>query len=877
MSDVSWVARAVFHVAEVLVPRHRRAAWRRQWDAEIAYKVRASAGQGTLGLALGAFAHALYLKREEGRMTGYLGDLRHAMRTLLRRPMFTGLSVLTLGVGIGSATVVFSLAEALLFRPLPLEHGDRLVTLYSTNPSTGWDRYNVSYPDYVDWTARTDLFASSAYYQSLQGDLSGEGDPARLSGARASGGFFETLGTHATVGRTLVADDQDPANPAAIVFSEGAWGRLFGGDPSVVGRTVHLDGDAYTVVGVVPDEQSWPLSADFWVPLRFGAHPPQWADRRSNHMWEVIARLQPGVPVDAASRQVAEVADRWYGANATGTEVGTTAVVVPVRSGVAPDAASVILGVMGLAVLFVLLIACMNQSNLLLTHASGRVRELSLRSALGAGRGRLVGLLLGESLLLALGGGAVGLALAGAVLSPVMRLAPVALPPYLAVRVDWAVLSVAVATSLVASVLAGLIPALHGSRSSVAETLKEGSAQSSQSRGGKRLRQGMVISQLALSVVLLSAAGLTIRTFQAQLSADAGFDVRHLLSFTVRIPGARYPDGALRAQYFDEAVHRLEGVPGVEAATVTSRLPVGAARSSLYRVFLFEGAPEPPAGPDFDGAWVTVGADYFRTLGVEPVRGRGFTRDDGAGAPPVIIVNETMARRMSPDQEILGRRIRSWRDENLLREVVGVVPDIQFSTMSGRAEPAVFVPAAQAVDRQMSFLIRTAGKAAAVVPAVRAAMADLDPDVALADLGTLDSAHRQGLAGVRFVMVLFGAFGGLALVLAVSGVYGLVAYSVSQRTREIGIRIAMGASAGSVQAGVVAEGARLASLGIGVGIVLALGAARGLAARVVGLGGLDPQTFVGVAMLLGAAALLASWLPARRVSRVDAVKALRTE
>jgi putative ABC transport system permease protein len=860
-----------------MVPRRRRVAWRRQWDGEIAHRVRANGAAGSLRFALGAFAHALYLRREEGGMTGLSGDLRHAVRALARRPGFTALSVLTLAVGIGSATVVFSLAEALLLRPLPLEDGDRLVSLFSSNPPNGWDRYNVSWPDYVDWTAQEELFASSAYYGVVESDLSGEGEPVRLSGAEVGRGFFETLGTRAIVGRTFGDDDQDGRGVRTLVFSEAVWRRLFGGDPSVLGRTVHVDGDAYTVVGVVPDDQAWPLTVDFWVPLGFGAHPPEWVDRRSNHSWETVARLRPGVAVADASRRVGEVARRWYDANATGTEVGTTGVVVPLRSTVAPDAAPVMLGIMGLAVFFVLLIACMNQSNLLLTHALGRARELSLRSALGARRGRLVGLLLGESLLLSLAGGAVGVALAGAALGPATRLAPMTLPPSLDVRLDWTVLSGAVAISVLASVLAGLLPALRASRTSVADALKEGSFQASQGRGGSRLRRGMVITQLALSVVLLTAAGLTIRTFREQLTADAGFDTDDLLTFTLRLPTARYPDEALQTQFFEQAVRRLEGLPGVAGATVTSRLPLGAATSSLYRVFLFEGAPEPPAGPDFGATWVAVDPEYFRTTGIRPVRGRAFTEDDGADAPPVIIVNESLARRMSPEQDIIGRRIESWRDERSLREVVGVVPDIQFATMTGRDEPAVFVPAAQAVRPQMSFMVRTTSDPSALVPVVRTALAELDADVALADLGTLSEAHRQGLAGVRFVMVLFGAFGAIALVLAVGGVYGLVAYSVSRRTQEIGIRIAMGASGGSVQAGVVAEGAALAVAGIAVGLVLAVAAARALASAVVGLSWLDPVALGGVAALLGAATLLASWIPARRVLRVDPVEALRRE
>jgi len=600
-------------------------------------------------------------------------------------------------------------------------------------------------------------------------------------------------------------------------------------------------------------------------------------DRRSNHQWQVVARLKAGVGAAFASDQVRAMARSWYATNETGMERTIEAVVVPLRSAGTPSEAAVALAVMGTAVLLVLLIACINQSNLLLVHAWGRARELSLRAALGAGRARLGLLLLGESALLALTGAALGIGLARLALEGLGTLVPQGAGGAIDAHLNAFVVAGTAGIALAASLLAGLVPALKASRSSVAESLSEGGTRTGQGRSGARLRRGLVVVEIALSVVLLTGAGLTIRTFRAQMDADTGMDAEGVLVFDVRLPGARYPDQALVTQYLDEAVSRLEAAPGIVAASATSSLPLGVSRFNTRRVFLFEGAPEPPSGPDFGALWIEVDPEYMPTLGLEPRRGRDFTPDDASGTEPVIMVNETMARLMSPEQEILGRRIRSWRDEDVLREVVGVVPDIQLGTLAGRNEPAVFVPRAQSDAHAMSFIVRAAGDPAAAVPAVRAIMRDLDGDVALDGMRSLEAARRDELAGVRVITVIFGVFGLLALVLAVGGVYGLVATSVSQRTRELGIRMALGGTTGSVRSMVLREGAWLALVGLGSGLILAFGAVEVLSSLLVGLVQVDAWMFLGVAATLASAVLLASWLPAVRATRISPVDALRSE
>jgi putative ABC transport system permease protein len=585
--------------------------------------------------------------------------------------------------------------------------------------------------------------------------------------------------------------------------------------------------------------------------------------------------MPPGVDVRTASVQVREMARRIYAESEDERVSGMEALAVPLWRSAGGERSGSIFAVMGAAVFLVLLIACMNASGILFSHATSRGRELSIRAALGAGRTRLVSLLLAETTLLALLGGALGLGAAVIGVRQALRLAPPSVPTILDVRLNATVLAAALGISVLASVASGLVPALHASRRSVTGGLNEGSHQATSGRGGRRLRRGLVVAELALSLTLLVAAGLTIRGFQRQLSTDPGFDASNLLTFTVRLPASRYGDPAQVDQYFQEARSRIEALPGAVSASTTSLLPLGAGGFSLYRAFLVEGEPEPPQGALHDASWVEVDPEYFRTLGLRPQKGRAFSTDDQLGAPPVIMVNTVLAHRMSPEGPLVGRQIRSYYDENLPRTVVGVVPDIQLDGMAGREEPMVFVPRSQSPRRAMAFMIRTAGDPHSLVGDVRRTMAELDADVALDGLGTLREAHRTDLAGVRFLSTLFGAFGLLALILSMSGVYGLVSHSVTRRTQEIGVWMAMGAPPGRVRARVVSEAAVLALLGVGIGLALAYASSRVLSAVLFGLPGLDPTTFASLAAFLAFATLGAAWLPARRATRVDPVEALR--
>ena len=509
-------------------------------------------------------------------MRGFLGDVRQSIRALVRRPGFRILTVLTLAVGIGAATAVYSLSEAALFRALPIPGADRLVGVTSTHPVRGWAGMSVSYPDFVDFSSRSDLLSSASFYRDVERDLSGGGEPWRLLVTQVHKGFFETLGSNMVLGRALDDGDQAPDAEPTVVLSEDLWRSRFGADRDVLGATVRLDGVPHTVVGVVQREHQLPVMSQVWVPLQFGDTPPDWAAARSNHTWRVVARLADGVDVTYASDQIGAMARTFYADVEDERDRGMAAEVAPLRAATVNSAEKNIFLMMGVAVFLVLAIACMNASGLMMTHLSGRGRELSLRTALGAGQGRIVGQLLVESLLLALLGGVLGTVLATFGLDQLIRLGPPEMSEFLDIQLNGMVLAGALGISILATLLAGLLPALRASRTSPAEAMKDGSVQSGEARSSHRLRRGLVVAEVAVSVMLLTGAGLTIRSFQAQITGDPGFDPEGVVSFAVRIPATRYEDGDQIRSFYADAVRRVAAVPGIQSVSAASVLPCAA-------------------------------------------------------------------------------------------------------------------------------------------------------------------------------------------------------------------------------------------------------------------------------------------------------------
>ena len=867
-------------LAARLVPAYRRVSWLRQWSAELEHLCRQhDSASKAVRFAWGSLPHALSLRFQEISVEGIVLDARHAFRGMRAQPGFAALAATTLAIGIGATTAVFSLAESLVLRPLPLPEQDRLVRMFSANPDRGMASFSVSYPDFVDLAERSALFESASLYVESERDISGGGDPQRVRTTHVHEAYFQTLGSRLLLGRAFVADDHAPAGTPTVLLDQDFWVGRFGADSTVLGRDVRIDGVLHTVIGVVERGQGWPAGADVWMPLRWGGVAPDWADVRSNHTWQVVARLAGDVSVGDASTRVREQARAIYAAaDIDERDVGTEAYLMGLRASAGGESPGPIFATLGTAVFLVLLIACMNASGLLLTRAGVRARELSVRAALGAGRARLVVTLMSESLLLALLGGAMGLWLGHVALRRGLEAAPPEVQSAADPELNAAVVTAALAASVLAALLAGVAPALRSTRRDLAGALREAAGQAGDTRTVSRLRQGLIVGEVALSLALLFAAGITVRGFQRQVATDPGFDAERLVSFSVRLPQSRYGDDASVEDFYRRAVAALERDPRIESATATSVLPLGGVGVSLYRSFIFDGAPPPPEGAEFGAQWVEIDPGYFATLGITPVEGRDIGEGDDADAPLIALVNRTMARAMSPTESIVGREIRSFYDENLPRTVVGVIDDIQFGGVSrANRRPIVFVPRAQAVRTEMAFLARTTEDPGEMLGTVRTIMSELEGDVALDQLQSLRDAHAADLAGIRFLTSLFGAFGLLAMVLTVSGVYGLVSYSVTRRTKELGLRMALGATAGVVRRRLVRESAVLAGLGLFIGSGLAYVAGRVLAAGMSGVAEADLPGFLGVCALLAGAVLAASWVPASRVARVDPVESLRAE
>lgn len=879
---VPWYVRCTVAAAAWIVPGHRRPSWRRQWSADLEHRyLVGGAAWPAARFALGAVTHALYLRREAMTLRGWLADARHSVRSLTRTPAFTSLTIATLALGIGTAAGVFSIVEALLLRALPIENSDRLVRIYSSNRERGMSRFSVSYPDFLDFGRRGDLFSGATVYSEGARDLSGDGDPERVRVAEVDRSYFQLLGSRLRLGRPFTPDDHASGAPPTAILDESFWERRFGGDHAVLGTTIDLDGIPHTVVGFVATGQGWPASTQVWVPLTWGDSPPDYVMARSNHSWQVLARLNDDVCVAHASAEVRGQAQTLYeGPDIDPRDRGTSAVVVPLGSSDAGDEAGGVFGVLGVSVFLVLLIACLNASGLLLTRVSSRARELSLRVALGAGRFRVSAILLGESLVLALVAGTIGVALAVFALGRLAHSLPSSGGVDLTtIRMNPTVVIGAVAISLVASLMSGLVPAWRASRTPLSEALKEGGSQSGHGSGRSRLRQGLVVAEVALSLALLVSATMTVQAFRQQVDADPGFDTGGLLTFSVRLPAARYGDPALVDAYYRNALDAIERHPSVRSATTASQLPLGRGGVRIHRSFVFEGATPPPEGEEYGASWVEVDPSYFRTLGIPMAEGRAFLETDEAAGPLVAIVNRTMADRMSPEGPMVGRTIRSFWDENLSRTVVGVVDALGVDGLArGREQAMVLVPRAQSVRRSMTFMVRLDEEPAGTVVAdIRRNMAAVDDAVALDGMRTLTEAHREDLAGIEFLTLLFTAFGLGALLLAVSGVYGLVSFVVTQRTREIGIRMTMGASHRTVRASVLREAVTLAVAGVLAGSVVAFVLGRALAAVLFGLPVLDPRSFAAVALALGLTVIAASWFPAVRATRIDPVEALRSD
>ncbi len=811
-------------------------------------------------------------------------DLRYAARSLGNAPGFTAIVVLTLALGLGAVTAVFSVVNTVLLKPLPYGQPDRLVQVYQTFPSAagGRGRGGVSVPNFRDWREQAGSLESLAAYAPRDANLQGVDQPQRLSTVAVSADLFQVLEARPQLGRTFLAGEDEPGAARAVVLSDGFWRQRFDADPGIVGRELVLDGTTHTVVGVMPPEFRFPAAwsgVHLWVPL---IAPPERVDNRGFNWLQVVGRLGPGVEHAAAQAEMDDVARRIGELDPGQEEVGV--LILPLTDVTVANVRPTLLMLLGAAGL-VLLIAGANTASLMLARSSGRRRELAVRAALGATPGRMARQLLVESLLLASAGGAAGLLLASYATRGMLAVAGGRLPRAADMSLDMGVFAFLMVLSVACAVAFALLPALLARRGRLHDDLKEGGARGGGGgggRGGNRFRGALVVGQFALSLVLLVGAGLLVRTVSVLLGTETGMRTENVLTMHVAVPGERYPAGDMVQRFHAPALEQVQALPGVRAVGWTSHLPLDEWGTNFW--FEIPGRPAPASRADQPFAELRlVSAGYFQALGIPVVQGRDLAPGDGLH-DPVVLINSTLARRYFPDDDPTTQRIGipGFAPDGGVAEIpiVGVVGDVRQAELALDPMPEVYFPydlASVLGIPKFTLVVSTDVPATILTGAVRRAILAVDPDQPAYNVQTMEQVVTGSIGDRRLYLWLLGAFALVALALAVAGIYGVMSYAVTQRTREISVRMALGASPGGVRGLVVRQAAMLALLGVAVGVPAALGLTRLLQGLLHGVGPADPVTFAVVASGLLAVALAAGYLPARRASRVDPMVALREE
>ena len=798
-------------------------------------------------------------REREMRRSEILADLRqdiaYALRQMAKAPAFTAIAVLTLALGIGATTAIFSIVDAVVLRPLPYPEADRLVRLWETNPHS--NDFSSSDPDYLDWVAENRTLAQMAAIRDTSLSLVGDGEPVRLNGAAVTASLFPLLGAKAALGRTFRADEDRPGGATQVaVLSHGLWQRRFGSDPGVVGRNLRLEGRSYTVIGVMPARFAFPEGAELWIPLA-----PDPDGDRSDKWLDVVARLKPGISLATARADLAGVARRIAGRYPEYRDWGVRMVTFPEWI-VGPRFTQMVLVLLS-AVGLLLLMGCANVSNLLLARATVRGREMGLRAALGAGRARLIRQLLTESVLLAGCGAAVGLAGAWWAVRLLRLLGPGYVPRLSEVSLDGRALAFTLLTALATGLLFGLAPAVQTSRADLHALLQQGGRAAL--GAGRRLRDALVVGELAMAMMLLIGAGLMIGSFLRLQRVDTGFESDGVLAVTLELPES-YPDER-RPAFFQEVSERIAGLPGVVSVGATNAAPFAPFRPNI--TFAVEGR-EQRQGEFQSADWRSVTPGFFRALGVPVLRGRPLSATDVDGAPEVVVVSEEMADRLWPGEDPIGKRILWGGPEGRPQTVVGVARNIRDVKLEEDPRQVIFLPYGQAPWPQMTLLVKTAGDPAGLGAAIRREIQAVDRELPVPEVQPLArNLETAAFAGPRFGMLLLGLFAAVALALAATGIYGIMVFAVTQRTREIGIRLALGARPWSVVRMIVRRGLLLTLIGVGLGWGGALALTRFLASLLFGTAPTEVAIFAAVALLLGGVATAATYLPARRAAEID--------
>jgi putative ABC transport system permease protein len=814
-------------------------------------------------------------------MLTLLTDLKHGLRVLLKNPGFTAAAIIVLALGIGANTAIFSVVNAVLLRPLPFRDPARLVQIWHVPPAKsfpGMTEFAVSAANFIDWQQQNDVFDKMAIYTGSSLNLTGREQPEALRGAAVSADFFSTLQVPPMLGRTFTPDQDQQGHNHAVILSYGLWKTRFAGNPNIAGQSVNLDGQSYIVNGVMGPKFRFPDWAQYWTPMG-------WTDKqravRGEHHYLVIARLKGSTPIPQAQAQMNAISTR-LAQQYPEDDKGWGAVVIPLREQIVSDVRPALLVLLG-AVAFVLLIACANVANLVLAKTFGRRKEIAIRVALGATGSRVVQQILAETLLLSLAGGALGLLLAHSGIALILKFLSDNLPKSTEVTLDASVLAFTLFISIVTGVIAGLLPAIRMTKTNVNDALKQGLGKTDSDSGGRRTRSILVVSEVALSLILLVGAGLMIRSLWLLSTLDAGFDPHGVLTMNLVVPNNKYSRPVDEIAFFDRALSKVRALPGVVSAGLIDDLPLN---GGSHQPVAIEGRPVQAMSdqPEVDTRTITPG--YLSAMRIPVRRGRDLSGADGPERPAVVLISETMAKRFWPNEDPIGRHLTMTFYPDKVREIVGIVGDVKQDGMDTAASSAtVYLPAAQLSGSSlgewhsspMQLAVRTQSQPSNLVSAVTAMIHSIDSDQPVTDVITMDDLVDTSLSQRRFSMLLLAAFALLALLLAAVGIYSVLAFAVRRRVREIGIRVALGAEVKDILRLIVTEGMKPALIGLllGVGGAFALG--RVIASFIYGISAYDPLTFAAVAALLAAVALLASIIPAYRAARIEPTRALREE
>jgi putative ABC transport system permease protein len=799
-------------------------------------------------------------------METLLRDIRYGVRGLLKRPGFTAIALVALALGIGANTAIFTLVNAVLLRPLPFAEPDRLVWVWG-NIRNGGNRASVSPLDFLDYRQQNNTFEEFAASFSVRLNYTGGGEPERLEGSAVTGNYFQALGAKPAFGRTFLLENEKPGNDQVAVLSYSLWQKRFAGDPAIINKTITLDGKSFAVLGVMPPDFSMPRAADVWVPMNFDIHPGM--KQRKAHFLRPIGRLKAGVTMAQAQADTDAIARRLeeqYPESNSGWNLR----LVSLREQLVGNTRPTLFILFG-AVGFVLLIACANVANLLLVRAAGRQKEIAVRTALGAGRWRIVRQMITESVLLSLAGGALGTLLAFWGVELLVALSAESLPSTAQVRIDATVLGFTLLVSVLTGVLFGLAPAVRTMKLNLSESLKEGGRGGSEGAHRNRTRSVLVVLESAVAVVLLIGAGLLVRSLWLLQDTSPGFDARNVLTMGVNLPGEKYDAPEKSARFFSELESRVGGLPGVEAVGLVSELPLSGQLNDMP--YTVEGRPPVSIDQAYDDDFRRVNTNYFKAVGIPFLRGRNFTEQEVREGAKVVIISDLLARQVFPDEEPLGKRLIMALG-NTAFEIIGIVGDIRHRALESNPAAAMYMPA---YEGSMNVVIRSKGDPVSLAAAVRKEVLQIDPNQPVADVRTMEQWLERAVAGPRYRTTLLGLFALVALALASTGIYGVMSYSVSQRTHEIGVRMALGARRLDVMRLVVRQGMTLVIVGVALGLAGAFALTRLMASLLFGVTAKDPFTFVAVSALLTLVAFVACYLPARRATKVDPLVALRYE